>query len=154
MIKSRWIMLAVLAVALALGCATVPSVPPSEAETAAKRYAPAEGQANIYVSRTDESLGKAVGFDLFVDQVKAVTLTPGTFTLVPVAPGSHVIKIASPSNSMTATLQAVAGKNYFYQVTPKASAPFTVVPEISLVILEPMGKMMINQSRFMPVTGQ
>ena len=140
MFKSRWIMLAVLAVALALGCATVPSVPPSEAETAAKRYAPAEGQANIYVSRTDESLGKAVGFDVFVDQVKAVTLTPGTFTLVPVAPGSHVIKVASPANSMTATLQA--------------SAPFTVVPEISLVILEPMGKMMINQTRFMPVTGQ
>ncbi len=140
MIKSRWIMLAVLAVALALGCATVPSVPPSEAETAAKRYAPAEGQANVYVSRTGESLGKAVGFDLFVDNIKVVTLTPGTFTLVPVAPGSHVIKVASPANSMTATLQA--------------SAPFTVVPEISLVILEPMGKMMINQTRFMPVTGQ
>ena len=154
MIRSRWILLTVLAVALAQGCATVPSVPPSEAEKAAKLYAPAEGQANVYVSRTDESLGKTIGFDPFVDQVKAVTLTPGTFTLVPVAPGSHVIKIASPANSMTATLQAAAGKNYFYQVTPKASAPFVVVPEISLFILEPMGKMMVNQSRFIPVTGQ
>ena len=154
MIKSTWILLAILVAVLAQGCASVPAQPPSEAEQAAKRYAPESGQANVYVSRTDESLGKTIGFELFVDGVKAVTLTPGSFTLVPVAPGTHVIKIAAPANSMSATLQAAAGKNYFYQVSPKAAAPLVVVPEISLVIIEALGRMMVNQTRFTPATGE
>ena len=115
-VKMLFVALALLSLA---GCAaTVTMAPPAE-DAAAKQFAPASNQANIYVAREDKFTGSAVAFEFLLDGRGAGSLAPGTFLLLEVEPGEHVLSSTGAENQEVVRLTAEAGKNYFYQVEPK-----------------------------------
>ena len=75
------IRLALVAVAMLslAGCAATVTMAPPEEDAAAKQFAPAGNQANIYVVREDKFTGSAVAFEFLLDGRGAGSLAPGTF---------------------------------------------------------------------------
>jgi Protein of unknown function (DUF2846) len=145
MTKSTWISL--LAAAALFGCATttVPMATPVS-DAAAKRFMPPDGKANLYVARSNSSFGAAVSFNIVVDGKVVGQIAPGTFYLVVVKPGMHSVAATSSQNSAKADFDAEAGKNYFYEVTATSGA-FGARADLGLVLLEPMGKIMVQQAK-------
>ena len=101
------------------GCAATVTMAPPEEDAAAKQFTPAGNQANIYVVREDKFTGSAVAFEFLLDGRGAGSLAPGTFLLLEVEPGQHVLSSTGAENQEVVRLNAEAGMNYFYQVEPK-----------------------------------
>lgn len=143
---AQWIVL--LVAALLAGCVTGPSVTlaAADSDAAAKQFTPPDGRANLYIARSESPVGKAASFEIVVDGRTVGPIGPGTFYLVVVDPGKHVIAAGTTLTSVRATLDAEAGKNYFYQVTSNGSG-FTAQPSLGIVLLEEMGKIMVRQNR-------
>lgn len=102
--------LAVAAVALASGCASVNMASP-EADSAAKTYAVKPGMANIYVYR-NEQFGAAIKMPLVLDGRAVGDTAAKTYLLLPVTPGRHTL-ISKTENDSVLNIDAVAGRNYF-----------------------------------------
>lgn len=133
------------------GCATAKA--PSSQDSEAKRFEPAAGKANLYLVRKSESFGSLVGFQWGLDGKDEGSLSPGTYQLVSLEPGKHKIDVHAGLNSTSLDFDADAGKNYFYETGAKAGSAL-IQPEISLVLLEPMGKLMVSQFSRAPVMTQ
>jgi hypothetical protein len=145
MARSSWIFLLGIALAILVGCATVPSASP-EADAAAKEFKPPEGKANLYLARGYSSLGSMAAFKLAVDGQALGKINQGRFWVIALGPGTHRIEASSSVNKTTLNFDAVAGRNYFYEVSATAGGPVVKV-SLSLVLLEEMGKLMVRQGK-------
>ena len=101
------------------GCAATVEMATPELDQAAKTYVPPEGQANIYVTRKDQFTGSAVLFQVVVDGQMLGAIAPGTYHMMSVEPGRHVIAATSMENQTSQKIEAEAGHCYFFEVTPK-----------------------------------
>ena len=101
------------------GCAATVDLAAPEEDLAAKSFVPAEGEANIYVTREDQFTGSAVLFQLVVDQRVIGGIAPGTYHLIRVKPGHHTISVTTSENQSIEEVDAVAGRIYFFEVEPR-----------------------------------
>jgi hypothetical protein len=102
--------------ALAAGCATAPMTSSAQ-NTEAKTFQVAQGTANVYLARRSNGFGDTLEAYTHVDGQNVGALAPNTFQLVSVTPGHHTLSVAGPTNSEQVDLEAVAGNNYFYDVS-------------------------------------
>jgi len=101
---------ALLAVALASGCASVQMASP-EQDTAAKSFATKPDKANIYVYR-NETFGAALKMPVALDGKLVGDTAAKTYIFLEVAPGPHTV-VSKTENDSSVALNAVAGRNYF-----------------------------------------
>lgn len=144
MTKMRWISL--LAITALAGCMTTVHLATPESDAAAKRFAPPEGKANLYIARSNDSYGERALFGVTVDGKAVGPIAAGTFYLIALDPGKHTVAATSTENSSRATLDAQAGKNYFFEVKATAGIAAARV-SLGFVLLEQMGKIMVQQDR-------
>src|SRR5208337_2174631 len=144
--KGKWI-LPIFIMSLA-ACATAPvaTIASSESDASAKKFMPPEGKANIYIAWSNNPNGGARSLNVSLDGKMLGIISPGTYHNVAIDPGKHSIEVKSTLNSAKVSLDAAAGRNYFYEVTASAGT-YTAQPSISLVLLEEMGKIMVRQNR-------
>ncbi len=152
MSRAGWLS-TLLLLALA-GCVTytppAPSAPASaESDAQAKQFAPPEGKGNFYVARASEIvlLGQPAALAFSVDGREVGGIVPGMYYCFALEPGTHTFSASSEVSIAHATVNVEAGKNYFYQLSTSKAADNTDKLNLSWVILEPMGKLMIQQSR-------
>lgn len=141
-------LLITLAVLLA-GCASAPMASP-DSDRDAKKFSPAAGSGNVYVARRSEMFGMLIPFKLLVDGQDKGTLAQGTYQLVAVAAGQHKIEVTTGLKSVQLTVDVAAGKNYFYSTGAQAGEPI-LQPELSVVLFEEMGKLMVSQAQRAPI---
>ena len=108
--RKLWAGVALLAVVLASGCASVPMASP-ELDSAAKSFAVKPGTANIYVYR-NENFGAALKMPVALDGRLVGDTAAKTYLLLEVAPGPHTV-VSKTENDSSVTLNAAAGHNYF-----------------------------------------
>ena len=117
---SAWrIVAGAILVTFLAGCAATVDLAAPEEDLAAKSFVPAEGEANIYVTREDQFTGSAVLFQLVVDQRVIGGIAPGTYHLIRVEPGHHTISVTTSENQSIEEVDAVAGRIYFFEVEPR-----------------------------------
>jgi hypothetical protein len=150
--RISWLVLAVLLVLA--GCVTYnpPAPSPSaspESDAQAKTFAPPEGKGNVYISRPGEVqlFGKPAVFGVAVDGKQVGGLTPGMYFCLALEPGNHNLDASFQYgvSSMPVTVQA--GKSYYYQLTSSTDSNGVQKLNLSWVILEPMGKAMVNNTK-------
>jgi hypothetical protein len=112
-----------------------------------KSFKPAHGQAGIYIARKSETLGALIDFQVVLDGDEVVKLKGGTYAFLAVKPGTHKIEIKGGVGSAVIEVKAGEGKNYFFETGAKPKKAL-LEPEISQVILEPMGQLMVSQSKW------
>jgi hypothetical protein len=151
MMKDAWGL--ILAFALLVGCTTTAPMASAASDAAAKSFVVPEGKANLYIARAQSAYGGGALFKVLVDGQAQGSLAEGTFYLVAVDPGRHKIEVRTMANSDTASLDAAAGKNYFYELTA-TSGTSGVKPSLSLVLFEKMGQMMIRQGKLAQGSGE
>jgi len=100
---------------LLAGCATAPMTSASS-DAEAKQFKPDPGMASIYIFRNFalETLGNANDYKTMLDGRFTGVLAPGTYQLLTVPPGEHVLSLAG-SHEDKVTVEA--GKNYFFKIT-------------------------------------
>ena len=76
-------------------------------------------EANIYVVRKARLTGSAVAFEVKLDGTSVGSLSSGTFLLIEVEPGEHILSSQTPENQAVCSVDAVAGKNYFFELKPR-----------------------------------
>jgi hypothetical protein len=140
-----WIPLLVI-MAFVGGCATAPTVPMASpaADADAKQFTPPAGQANVYIARSNGTPGAS--FDVSVDGKLLGPIVQGTFYLATVNPGRHEVSVRSMTSYSNITLDAAAGRNYFYEVTASSGA-YTAKPSLGMVLMEELGKLMVRQAQ-------
>ena len=150
--QARWLLFFVV-VALA-GCVTfippAPSPPASpESDAHAKQFLPPQGKGNVYVARPSEFvlLGKSTPYAITVDGKQVGGLMPGMYYCVALEPGNHALSASSEGSISNVTVPAEAGKNYYYQLTASNASDNTVRLSLGWVILEPMGKLMVQNNK-------
>ncbi len=138
-----------LALAAALSWAAAETVPMATkgSDAEAKKFSPPAGKANVYVARGHEAKPRPYAYKVFIDGEAAGSLAPDTFLMVSVGPGKHSIYVKALGNPGTAfDIVAEAGKNYFYGTDLKAVDPVPRV-DISVVVIDMMGRQMIKQAK-------
>ena len=110
MLKRMGVVLALLVVAFASGCASVPMASP-EQDAAARSFVVRPDKSNIYVYR-NESMGAAIKMPIALNGKLVGDTAAKTFLRLEVAPGSHTL-VSKTENDSTITVNAVAGRNYF-----------------------------------------
>ena len=144
----------VLVAALVLaGCVSFTPPAPSPFASAAsdaqaKQFAPPQGKANLYVSRPGELrlIGSPPPYGVTLDGKVLGGIMPGMYYCLSLEPGNHSLGVSSPDGADTATVRVEAGKNYYYQVDTSTTGYRTRL-SLGLVILEPAGKLMVNNTR-------
>ncbi len=143
-----WVPLVLL---LAFGCASfappTPSPPASpQSDAQAKLFQPAAGKANVYIARAHENMlmGSAAAFTVTVDGTAVGALAPDFFFLFTLPPGLHRLSASSSVSTDQVQVTVEAGKNYYYELTG-SSTDTTAKVSLSLVILEPMARIMVGQ---------
>ncbi|HTW94187.1 MAG TPA: DUF2846 domain-containing protein [Tepidisphaeraceae bacterium] len=102
--------------ALLCGCATVATT--SSAQNAdARKFQPAPGTASVYLCRSSAVIGDTLVAEMQLDGESIGALAPNTYLMLSVTPGHHVLTVTGPTNSEQAALDAVAGNNYFFNVS-------------------------------------
>jgi Protein of unknown function (DUF2846) len=152
MTTGKWLPLLVI-VTLVGGCMTAPGIPMASpaSDADAKQFLPPAGKANLYVSRSNGSSGAS--FDVSVDEKLLGPIGPGTFYLFAVDPGRHEVSVKSMMTSANITMDAAAGKNYFYEVTATSSG-YAGKPSLGMVLIEEMGKLMVRQAQRAQSSGE
>ncbi len=107
--------------AVGVGCATVPMADTS-ADVNAKQFQTAPGMANIYICR-GEGLAPELLAYVHLDGQMTGALAHGTYEVVSVAPGSHIVAVSGPTNVEQLPVDAVAGNSYFFIVTIRWAGP-------------------------------
>ncbi|MDH3275161.1 MAG: DUF2846 domain-containing protein [Gammaproteobacteria bacterium] len=133
-----------VAMLLVSGCAATIELASPEEDVAAKLFAAPEGKANLYVTRKDQFTGSAVLFQVVVDGRVEGGLAPGTYRMITVEPGRHIVSVTTAENQSTQKIDAVAGKCYFFEVKPKIgmiAARVEVIP-----LSEPDGQKAVAQN--------
>ncbi|MGA3067397.1 MAG: DUF2846 domain-containing protein [Tepidisphaeraceae bacterium] len=103
-------------VAIAAACAHVQTMD-SSADAQAKKFQPDAGMASIYFSRPSNGFGDTLVAQILLDGQMIGALAPNTYILESVYPGHHTLTVFGPTNSEQVDCQAIAGSNYFYNVT-------------------------------------
>jgi len=129
-----------------VGCATGVRLASPAADAAAKTFQPPAGKANLYAARSGGSSGVNVAFKVAVDGKDVGSIGPGTFLLAALTPGHHYVTVSSGINTARTSLDAEAGKNYFYEVT-SSSGGYSAQPSLGVVVIEAMGKLMVQQDK-------
>ena len=130
---------------LLVGCADLPAAS-SEKDQAAKLFIPAVGRANIYVARSGNGPGGSDSFDLKFDGVKVCRLAASTYFVISAEPGPHEVSVSLYGITSSATLLAVAGNNYFFEVTARPGF-IGAEPVLKVVMLPSLGKFMVRQNQ-------
>jgi len=131
--------------ALLASCSGTPPAS-SDSDASAKRFTPEPGKASLYIARTYDTFASLVPFPVTVDGKEIGYLGPGGYLLVPVGPGQHTVLVSSILNTDRAVFEASTGKNYFYEVQAVKQGAVAQA-QLGIVLLEPMGRLMINQSK-------
>jgi hypothetical protein len=92
---------------------------PEAEDAAAKEFVPKASEANIYVVRKDEFAGSAVALEVKLDGTTMGSLAPGTFLLIEVEPGEHIVSSHTPENQAVCPVDTVAGENYYFELSPE-----------------------------------
>lgn len=152
--RVRWLLsLAVLAF---VGCMTGGYTPPApsplaspESDEQGKQFVPPEGRGNVYVQRVNELIlfGQPTPFGVTLDGKEVGGIVPGMYYCFSLEPGTHTLSATSEVSIAHETVHVEPGKNYFYQITTSKAADNSVKLILSYVILEPMGKLMVQQSK-------
>jgi hypothetical protein len=129
-------------------CVSAPPTPPAslapaDADGAAKQFTPPEGMANLYIVQQGSSLGPKIPIAIAMDGKSLGFLGVGNYFLVAVAPGRHKIQLPDGGDFGWLQVDAAAGKNYYYTVSPGSSSK--PKPILGIVLLESMGKVMVRQ---------
>ncbi|HUX13971.1 MAG TPA: hypothetical protein VMW87_13150 [Spirochaetia bacterium] len=150
---SKAIIAVVLTATVLFGCATTTGVQlaNSDSDSAAKQFKPPAGKANLYLAMSEGS--SSAPAEIFVDGKDAGQVGPGTFLLLALDPGGHTMSAGSNDTSARTDFDLEAGRNYFYTVNV-SSTFLTMKASITIVLLEPMGKLMIRQSKRAQGTAQ
>lgn len=118
--KMAWLAgLSAVAMLLASGCAATVELAAPDEDTTAKLFNPPQDKAGLYITRKSGFAGSAILFQVVVDGRVEGGLAPGTYRVVSVQPGRHVVSVTTAENQSTQTVDAVAGECYFYEVKPK-----------------------------------
>jgi Protein of unknown function (DUF2846) len=130
-----------------VGCMSAPSVPMAgqAADADAKQFQPPAGKANLYIAWSNDSSAR-VTLDVSVDGKLLGPIAPGMFYLATVDPGKHDVSAKSMTSSSNVSMNAEAGKNYFYELTASSGA-YTAKPSLGVVLIEELGKMMVRQNK-------
>ncbi len=150
--RAMWLV-PILFLALA-GCASYTPPAPSpfasaESDAAAKQFAPPQGKGNLYVARANEFviLGQPTPFAFTIDGREVGGIVPGMYYCFELDPGRYSFSASSETSIAHEAVTIEAGKNYFYQITTSKASDNSIKLNLSFVILEPMGKLMIQQSK-------
>ncbi len=144
-----------LVLALA-GCMTTGYTPPApsplasaESDAEAKQFSPAQGKGNLYIQRNDEItlIGQPAAFAVTVDGIQVGGILPGMYYCFVLEPGRHTLSASSEVSIAHATVTVEAGKNYYYQILKSKAPDNTEKLDLSWIFIEPMGKLLINQSK-------
>jgi hypothetical protein len=102
---------------------TPPSVPiaAGREDAEAKRFQSQPGKASIYVIREDTFTGQAVLFQVSLDGKDQGKLSRGTYFLLMVPPGKHVVAFAGDADRGAETIYATEGGIYYLEIRPKSS---------------------------------
>ena len=151
--KAALLLLALLALLALAGCVSYTPPSPSplatpSSDAQAKQFAPPQGKGNLYVSRPGELtiFGKPTPYGVTLDGKEVGGIMPGMYYCFALEPGNHVLLAASKDGTQSVTVRVEAGKNYYYQLTASTENNKTKL-SLALVILEPMGKLMINNTK-------
>lgn len=99
-----------------VGCASVPKVNQSQAQNIKKLNVPAEGQAAIYVYRSNNIIGSALKKDIWIDGECLGESARGVFFYKEVKGGEkHTVSTESEFSPNHLEFQADTGKQYFIQ---------------------------------------
>jgi hypothetical protein len=136
------------------GCVTYTAPAPSpaaspESDAQAKLFAPPQGKGNVYISRPGELVlvGKPTVFAVAVDGKQVGGLTPGLYYCLTLEPGSHNLSASFEMSASNAQVSVEAGKCCYYQLTASTASDNITRLSLSWVILEPMGKLMVNNGK-------
>lgn len=109
------IALAVIAISLLSGCASVPMESSEKSDMAKKFSPPLDGKAGLYIYRSG-SFGGALKKDVWVDGKCIGESAPNVFFLEEVQGGvEHKISTESEFSPNDLLVKAESGKNYFVQ---------------------------------------
>lgn len=135
------------------GCASFSPPAPSPlaspaSDAQAKQFAPPQGKGNLYVSRPGELtvLGKPAPYGVALDGKEAGGIMPDMYFCFALEPGDHTLSAVCQDSSDSVVVRVEAGKSYYYQVSASTAYNKTKL-SLGLVILEPMGKHMVNNTR-------
>lgn len=105
-----------------------------------------EDTSLVFIARKATTLNQRAALRLSVDDKEIGVLLPGTYFQVSLPAGKHLLTVSSGRKTSTTSVMVVTPKNYYFSTDVKI-ANGSKQPEISLVIFEEMGKLMISQSK-------
>ena len=109
-----FIMLALLALPLAFGCAGTSEAPAEDAEAAMAFEAP-DDKGVVYLYRLGRAVGAANVSIVKVNSLEAGGTGPSTFFRWELKPGTYTFSASTGESSKTVQLQVEAGKLYFIE---------------------------------------
>jgi hypothetical protein len=127
------------------GCASAPMITNND-NPDDELFVPISGTASIFISRTSELPASNTPFRVLVDGQETGPLYQGTWRRISVPAGEHKIEIKAGLTTASETVTVQSGKNYFVSTGSKAGSSGTQ-PEMSFVLFEEMGRIMIRQSK-------
>ena len=100
----------------------------------AKKFQPEPGKASIYINRREAFIGAGNIVQTIMDGRIIGSLVPGTYQLINVSPGEHILTYTGQSDDTELTkVQAEQGKNYFFDfyVSTGWMAPHVNIKQIT-----------------------
>ena len=134
------------------GCSATVPIMPKQYDVAAERFQPRLGNGNIYVVRERANVGSAAVYKIDLDGSTRSQIANGTYHLIELAPGQHVISVTTKESTDQVDINVVAGKNYFVELVPTMGV---FAPRASVVrINEARGKrLVVSGERTAPLEG-
>lgn len=103
--------------ALLAGCVSVPLTSAS-LDSDAKKFQPEAGKSSMYINRKNAIFGGGVMVQSVVDGRMVGSLAPGTYQLISVAPGEHIVTTSGQFYGVKQTrVNTEQGKNYFFDIS-------------------------------------
>jgi Protein of unknown function (DUF2846) len=119
--------------AIFAGCRSVPMTSAS-LDSDAKEFQPEPGKASIYINRKEAFVGGGNIVQTVIDGRIIGSLIPGTYQLIHVTPGKHVLTYTGQSGDLKLTeIQVDQGQNYFFNfhVGTGVGAPSVNIKQIT-----------------------
>jgi hypothetical protein len=110
-------MIVIVSALILWSCASVPKAEP-ELQARALTFQPTPGAARIYVIRPEGVMGVIVPLEVVVDSMFVGKLTPGTFVMTDVPPGSHVLACPTGESRAKLALETEPDSVYFVKLVP------------------------------------
>jgi uncharacterized protein DUF2846 len=103
---------------LSAGCGSVPSASP-ELSVSALTFTPEPGKSRIYVYRPSRFVGSAARLKVAVDSQFVGKTGDGTFMMIEVDPGHHLVHGLSSESDRGVEFEALPDSTYFFKLWPK-----------------------------------